>query len=191
MDSGPDAAHRINSFALVAYLRGPLAHFTDSLREELVPGCASNAHVTVLPPRALVSGAAEAVDLITDRLKSFSAFHIEAISIQVFPITDVIFAEVGEGSDELMDMHRELNTGALEFDEPFEFHPQLTLAQGLRPEQVPELLELADRRWHDYKRRYSSRFLVENLTFVQSTVGNRWIDLCGWDLDPRPAVYSR
>jgi 2'-5' RNA ligase len=190
-NGGPDASSRINSFALVAYIHGPLAGFIDSLREELVPGCLSIAHVTVLPPRPLAADPANAFDFISARLRNYSAFPIEAVGLRVFPVTDVIYAEIGEGSAELLQLHRMLNCGVLEFSEPFEYHPHLTLAQGLQPGQLPALLEAAERRWREYRQSHSGRFLVEKLTFVQNTAENRWIDLESWDLDPRPAVYSR
>lgn len=190
-NGGPVASDPINSFALVAYLHGPLADFIDSLREELVPGCLSIAHVTVLPPRPLAADPSEAAGWISERLRNFSAFPIEAVGLRVFPVSDVIYAEVGEGCNKLLELHRVLNTGVLEFSEPFEYHPHLTLAQGLQPEQLPELLAAAERRWREYRLSHSGEYLVEKLTFVQNTVGNRWLDLADWNLDPLPAVYSR
>ena len=188
---GPDPTDRINSFAVVAYLRGPLAEFIDSLRSELVAGCESRAHVTILPPRPVNSEADDAADLITRRVTDFAAFQIEATRIRIFPITQVIYADIGGGTHELHDLHRLLNVDSLFFEEPFEYHPHLTLAQGLQAEEVQELYETADRRWHEFQRRHSSRFTVDTLTFVQNTVGNRWIDLAEWDLRSPAGVYSR
>jgi 2'-5' RNA ligase len=107
----------------------------------------------------------------------------------VFPITHVIYADIGEGTAELEQMHRVLNRDGLFFEEPFEYHPHLTLAQGLMPEDVPDLIQLAERRWDEWS--HGRTFTVNMLTFVQNTVENKWLDLADWTL-PRPAeVYSR
>jgi len=191
MICGPDPSDRLNSFAVVAYIRGPLADFIDSLRAELVDGCDSHAHVTILPPRPVSSSPEAASGMITRNLGDFAAFDFEATRIHVFPITQVIYTDIGAGSSELHDLHRRLNVDELYFDEPFEYHPHLTLAQGLQPEEVPALYELADRRWHEFQRRHSRHFTVDNLTFVQNTAGNRWMDLAAWDLHRPARVYSR
>ena len=189
--SGPDPTDRINSFAVVAYLRGPLAEFIDSLRSELVRGCQSRAHVTILPPRPVNSEVAAAAGLITERVADAATFQIEATRIRVFPVSQVIYADIGTGTGELHDLHRLLNVDSLFFDEPFEYHPHLTLAQGLQPEEVQALFELADHRWQEFRRLHSSRFIVDTLTFVQNTIDNRWIDLAEWDLRSPAGVYSR
>ena len=44
---------RLNVFALVIYIPGPLGKFLDDLRRELVPSYNPHAHVSVLPPRPL------------------------------------------------------------------------------------------------------------------------------------------
>jgi 2'-5' RNA ligase len=187
----PDPSDRINSFAVVAYLRGPLAEFIDSLRAELVSGCVSHAHVTILPPRPLNAEVEAAAGLITRRVADFAAFPVEAIGIRVFPVTQVIYADIGAGAQELRNLHRMLNVDELHFDEPFEYHPHLTLAQGLEPEGVDGLYELAGRRWTEFERRHSREFAVGTLTFVQNTGGNRWIDLAEWELRSPAGVYSR
>jgi 2'-5' RNA ligase len=189
--SGPDPAERINSFAVVAYLKGPLAEFIDNLRAELVAGCESHAHVTILPPRSVSAATEDAATLITRRVNDFAAFPIEATGIRVFPVTQVIYADIGAGASELRDLHRRLNTDELYFEEPFEYHPHLTLAQNLQPEDVDGLFELADRRWHEFRRSHSGGFMVDILTFVQNTAGNRWMDLAEWELRSPAGVYSR
>ena len=46
-------------------------------------------------------------------------------------MTNVVFLEIGKGSAELRDMHRAMNRGALAFDEPFAYHPHITVAQEI------------------------------------------------------------
>jgi len=176
----------INSFALIFYLPEPLAGFLDSLRCELVPRCLAKTHVTILPPRPLASGLPEnAWHDLNDSLDAFPPFRVELMSIEVFPGTDVIYLSVGAGQRELEGMHAALNRGPLQFDEPFPYHPHVTLAQQLSPEQVEPSAALARRRWRDFP--YSRSFTVDRLTFVQNTVENRWADLAGRTLSIRMA----
>lgn len=176
----------INSFALISYLPEPLAGFLNSLRCELVPRCQAKTHVTVLPPRPLANGLPESAwDSLNDALDGMPPFRVELASIEVFQGTNVIYLSVGAGYRELEKMHAALNRGALEFAEPFEYHPHVTLAQELRPEQVEMTLARARSRWREFP--YSHSFLVDRLTFVQNTAENRWADLAGRQLSIRMA----
>jgi len=58
----------LNSYALVAYLQGPLADFVDNLRRVFTPGCTHRAHITLLPPRPLTDGVEEAMDAANGEL---------------------------------------------------------------------------------------------------------------------------
>jgi 2'-5' RNA ligase len=186
MHCDPDGSDRLNSFAVVNYIRGPLADFLDSLRAELVTGCDIHAHVTILPPRPVRDPAA-ATDLIASHIPDFHAFVIEATSIRVFPETNVIYADIGMGRSELINMHSVLNVDGLQFAEPFEYHPHLTLAQGLDSAAVAALVELANRRWREF--RHARTFVVDSLTFVQNTIENTWIDLARWELRGAAELY--
>ena len=176
----------INSFALISYLPEPLAGFLNSLRCELVPRCQARTHVTVLPPRPLATGLPETAwrDL-SDSLESFPPFRVELASIEVFPGSNVIYLSVGAGCRELEKMHAALNQGPLQFAEPFEYHPHVTLAQQLLPEEVESAVARARSRWREFP--YSHSFTVDRLTFVQNTEENRWADLAGRVLSIRMA----
>jgi 2'-5' RNA ligase len=176
----------INSYALISYLPEPLAGFLDALRCELVPRCQAKTHVTVLPPRPLAEGLPDGAwrDL-NDSLDAFPPFRVELTSIEVFQGTNVIYLSVGAGYRELEKMHTTLNRGPLGFVEPFEYHPHVTLAQQLLPEQVEAASALARRRWREFP--YSHSFMVDRLTFVQNTIENRWADLAGRVLSIRMA----
>jgi 2'-5' RNA ligase len=180
------AGKAINSFALISYLPEPLAGFLDSLRCELVPRCQAKSHVTVLPPRPLSGGLPETAwrDL-NDYLDEFPPFRVELASIEVFQGTDVIYLSVGAGFRELERMHAALNRGPLQFAEPFEYHPHVTLAQQLSPCEVESAVALARRRWREFPSSHS--FMVDRLTFVQNTEENRWADLAGRALSMRIA----
>lgn len=175
MDGCNGRGTRINSFALVSYLPEPLAGYLDSLRNDLVQECRAKAHLTVLPPRPLVCPVKDALQELVEALQDFQPFHVELGDIEVFPDTQVIYVSVGAGSAELERLHRALNSGRLEFREPFAFHPHVTLAQELEPGRIAAATELAMRRWREFP--HARDFMVDHLTFVQNTIENRWTDL--------------
>jgi len=55
----------------------------------------------------------------------------------------VIYIEIGAGAADLRRMHAAMNTGALEFQEPFPYHPHITLAQEIPQQEVRAVHELA------------------------------------------------
>ncbi len=170
-----DGAEPINSFALVTYIPGQLGEFLDRLRRDLVPTCIPRAHVTILPPRPLSVSPAEAWAHMYPLIKDFPAFEIEAGDVRMFESTSVIFVEVGAGRTELRRMHDRLNGGPSGFAEPFAYHPHITLAQDLSPEQVEEIRRIAEIRWAEYSGERS--FSADTVTFVQNTTRNQWLDL--------------
>jgi len=175
MYTDPAAWDRINSFALVSYIPEPLAGFLDRLRQELVPDCFLRAHVTILPPRPICSPPGEAWDLVRWFAPQFAPFDVEMTDVDVFPVSDVIYVNITAGSEQLHRIHVALNTGGLRFQEDFPYHPHLTLAQKLKPDQVDELTRVARARWAEYSSPKS--FRVDQMVFVQNTRGNQWIDL--------------
>ncbi len=174
-------------FALVIYIPGPLGEFLDDLRRELVPGCNPHAHVSLLPPRPLSVDWKVASRQAASIMETWSPFEVELTTVEVFPATDVVYVEVGDGAHELHRMHRTINTGPLQFADPFPYHPHSTLAQGLDPGRVAEIRASAIRRWNEY--RGSRRFLAESAMFVRSTRTDCWIDLAEYELG-RSAVKS-
>jgi 2'-5' RNA ligase len=180
---------RINSFALVAYLSDPLAGFLDRLRTDLVPGCHAKAHVTILPPRPISAPAEQAWSEIEKGLQDVPPFRVELADIEIFPATQVIYLSVNAGSLELRRLHRLLNTGACSFEEPFSYHPHLTLAQDLERGQVETAMETTKQRWRQFSDRRN--FMVEKLTFVQNTIDNRWADLNLYPLKPQIHADAR
>lgn len=167
----------INSFALVSYIPEPLAGFLDELRMELVEECRARAHVTVLPPRPLAAPAEDPWPGLERHLHDFQPFQVELGTVEIFPVTQVVYIEVIAGQVQLKQLHTALNAGPLAFEEPFEYHPHVTLAQDLEPSAVASIYEKAVARWKDCREERS--FLVNRLTFVQNTLDNRWTDLHG------------
>jgi 2'-5' RNA ligase len=165
----------INSYALVSYVPGPLGSFLDHLRQELVPSCMAQSHVTILPPRELSADLDDVSRQLAADLQDFCKFSVEIADVRVFASTSVVYLGLGEGREEIIRMHRALNRSLLRAAENHEFMPHITLAQDLTPEQVPQIAELAKRRWSEFSN--PRRFEVDCLTFVQNTVSNCWMDL--------------
>jgi 2'-5' RNA ligase len=188
-DSTKRAVHippeeRLNVFALVIYIPGPLGEFLDDLRRKLVPGCNPHAHVSLLPPRPLAVDwpvASEQVRAVFDR---YSPFEIELTGIAIFPVTDVIYLEVGRGAGELRQLHQAMNVGSLEFEDPFPYHPHITLAQELPLETVAATNELAHRLWQEYTG--PRCFPAQHAAFVQNSLTSSWIDLAEYSLGGNP-----
>jgi 2'-5' RNA ligase len=175
MYKDPPVWDRINSFALVTYIPEPLAGFLDRLRQELVPNCFLRAHVTSLPPRSLSSSPEAAWEEICAHAKQLAPFEIELGGIDLFPVSDVIYIQIAGGSEVLKRMHDAMNTDALAYREDFPYHPHVTLAQHLKPDEVDELVQVARGRWAECP--FPKTFRADKVVFVQNTRRNEWVHL--------------
>ena len=99
-------------------------------------------------------------------------------------MTNVIYLGVDGGAAELRQVHQAMNAGPLEFQEPFSYHPHITLAQELPGDKVAATSDLAHRLWRDYTG--PRRFPADHAAFVQNSFGNCWIDLAEFPLAGRP-----
>lgn len=178
--SGIPAEQRLNVFALVIYIPDPLGRFLDDLRRELMPGCSPHAHVSVLPPRPLAVDWRVAAEQVRVCAGTWAPFDIVLERIRIFPVTNVIYVELGTGAPEMFRIHAAMNSQALEFDEPFEYHPHITLAQEIPRDQVAAVDRRAQELWSGYTG--PRRFRAERTAFVQNTLGNCWIDLAEFSL---------
>ena len=177
----------LNVFALVTYIPAPLGEFLDHLRRELVPHDDPRAHVSLLPPRPLAGEWRQAWAEVRKALEHRAAFEVELTGIRTFPVTDVIYLEVGAGSAELCDIHAAMNSNSLAFHEPFAYHPHVTLAQDLSHQDVADVLQRAERRWREFRGPRS--FRAERAVFVQSTISDRWLDLAEYRLGNAPVNF--
>jgi 2'-5' RNA ligase len=177
-----DGAGPSNVYALVTYIRDPLGGFLDGLRAELVRGCKLHSHVSVLPPRPVKTTAHAAWQQIEAEIRQMPSIEIEATAVSVFPETLVLYLEIGRGRNDLVWMHKTLNTGHVAYRETFEYYPHITLAQDLAPSQVEEARKLAHRRWQAFPHKRS--FPLETLTFVTNAGGAEWVDLARCRLAP-------
>jgi len=174
------AEQRLNVYALVIYVPDPLGRFLDDLRRALVPNCNPHAHVSVLPPRPLAGEWQAAGEQVRVTNATFSPFEITLTGIEVFPLTNVVYLQLGKGADEMYALHAAMNTEALAFKEPFVYHPHITLAQEIRAEEVQSVRERARSIWAEWDG--PRGFLADRAAFVQNTMGNCWIDLAEYPL---------
>jgi len=167
----------LGQFALVSYIPDPLAQFLDDLRVELTPGCNPRAHVTILPPRPLPNDAdvKDTVQLIVEECRNLPPFRVEPGDIRVFEESNVVYLDIAKGIDELREFYRVLNRGPLEYKESFPYHPHITIAQKIAPDQAPRLAATARGKWAEY--RGPRAFMVSSLSFVQHVAPSIWTDV--------------
>jgi 2'-5' RNA ligase len=167
-------------FGLVLYMPDPLGRFLDDLRHELVPAYNLHAHVSMLPPRPVTADWRAAEEQARGVLEAWPAFEIELGEANIFPVTDVVYLEIGRGADRLSELHSRLNAGTLEFAEPFAYHPHVTLAQDLAPEAVTPAFETVTRRWREYDG--PRAFLARTAVWVRNHSGDGWLDLAQYEM---------
>jgi hypothetical protein len=186
MGFDPNGMDRLNQFALVIYIPDPLGKFLDDLRLELAPDCRPHAHVSVLPPRPLSTPWQLVCEEARALAGEFAPFEIAAGEPAMFPATEVIYLELARGGGDLRRMHDSLCRGKLQFEEPYPYHPHITLVQHAPSETIPALFENAARRWREYAGPRS--FLAEKAVFVQNTSQDCWIDLAEFSLGSVPVL---
>jgi 2'-5' RNA ligase len=113
-------------------------------------------------------------------MEVWSPFEIELTDIGTFPATDVIYLELGDGAAELHRLHHAMDSHFLAFEEPFAYHPHVTLAQEIPQSEVASLFEKAAARWKEYGG--PRRFRAERAVLVQNRVPDCWIDLAEYAL---------
>jgi 2'-5' RNA ligase len=172
----PSGGKRIlGQFALVSYLPDSIAQYLDRLSREITPNCNPRAHVTVLPPRPFSGDLEKTVEDLGKESRLFSPFEVDLGDIEVFPRTHVIYLTLKEGEGHLHALHENLNSGQLEYDGPFPYHPHITVAQDFDPERLPDLVSIAREAWAQYAG--PRRFTVECLSFVQNVAPQTWVDV--------------
>jgi 2'-5' RNA ligase len=171
----PGEQQTLGHFALVSYIPDPLAQFLDDLRTELTPDCRPRAHVTVLPPRPLDHDLKDVVRQIAAQCRNVTPFRIELGEIEVFKASHVVYLGIARGVDELRELYLLLNRGPLAWKENFPYHPHITIAQNVSPEEAPRLAALAREKWAGYTG--SRSFVVSTLSFVQHVAPLIWTDV--------------
>jgi len=170
----------LGQYALVSYITGPLAQFLDELRLELTPGCNPHAHVTILPPRPLEQGVEDTIREITEESRLCPPFHVELDAVEIFPGSNVVYMNIGCGSEQLQHLYGGLNCGSLKYRECFPYHPHITLAQHVTGEEAVAMAATARERWAVWAG--PRRFEVTGISFVRNVAPSVWEDLAALPL---------
>ena len=156
--------------------------YLNELRAELVPGCKLRSHITLLPPRLLSSPPERLVRELEEKVPSLRSFNVTLGDLDIFSSTGVIYLGLRSGQNELLEMHHTLADGIFAFDEPFRFHPHITLAQEIPADRLQQCLNHAHARWRAWA--HDRSFPISNLTFVRNVIPARWDTLSEHVLQP-------
>jgi 2'-5' RNA ligase len=170
-------------FALVSYVPEPLGPFLDQLRLSLPGAEFPQAHITLLPPRPLavtIDAASRHAKCVLNR---FSAFDVELSAVRKFPETNVLYLDLTDGGEIVRDLHQALNSGDLHYQEPFEFHPHLTLGGPVPNATVGAVQEEAEIAWRSFL--LTRRFAVQEIVGLwagSNGIGLSWQRLWSYNL---------
>src|SRR5438309_2114852 len=169
-----------SQYALVAYVRHPIGEFVQNLRRDLHPDLPHlPAHVTVLPPRHLPTGANEeksAVESLERMCRDIDPFEIVLGDVETFvPVTPTVFLRVEHAAYRLRELHDRLAIGCLRSEEPWPYMPHLTIVKMGGEQSAMAAFEFARDRWKQYTG--SRRIVIEELTFVREAGDGSWLDL--------------
>jgi 2'-5' RNA ligase len=139
------------TFALVSYIPTPLGPVLDDLRRKVPGNDRTQAHITLLPPRKLQVCVEDASEQATRILGNFGGFNVQLSSVEQFPITNVLYLNLTDGSSNIHALHNELNQDGLADDEQFEFHPHLTLGGPVDEGHLPRIHQSVSEAWEAVK----------------------------------------
>lgn len=179
---------QVGNYAVVAYVRDPVAEFVESLQRELQPEKVQLiAHLTILPPRPLRGPESEAVEGIERVCRDVQPFEVRLGDVETFlPVTPTVFIRVAHAAYRMRELHDHLNTGALWYEEPWPYMPHLTICKLADNYCALDAVRIARERWEQYQR--SRTILIDQLMFVRETGTNSWSDLAPVPLGRRLAV---
>ena len=168
--------------ALVTYVRNPVGEFVEKLRQELHPDLPHlPAHLTILPPRALVGSELSALETLEELCSRSEPFEVELGDVETFvPVTPTVFIRVEHFAYRMRELHARLNTQALASVEEWPYMPHLTIVKLSTEQLAREAYLVARDRWAEFGG--SRRIAVQQLSFVREEGQNRWVDLAGLPL---------
>ena len=171
-------------YALVAYIKNPVAGFIENLRRELHPDLPHlAAHVTILPPRSLSGTQTEALQVLEDVCAATDPFEISLDDVQTFfPDTPTVYIRISH-AELIYELHNRLNVGVLAFREEWPYVPHLTIVKMATQLPAKRAFALACERWSRYGG--TRRILLESLTFVREQEPDIWVDLAPLPLGRR------
>ena len=164
-------------YALVAYVRGPVGEFVESLRRELHPEQPHlAAHLTILPPRSLQGSENSALQLLERICGQEEPFEVNLGGVETFiPATPTVYIRVDGAASRMCALHQRLNAEALASQEEWPYIPHLTIVKMSGEQVAQNAFGIARERWLRYSG--SRRILLEKLTFVREDTQNCWVDV--------------
>lgn len=162
-------------FALVAYIPGALGSAIDELSLSLSSARRGKAHLTLLPPRPLILSPQTAAGLLSNVLISLAPFEVELTEIARFPVTEVLYIDLGRGAEEAHRAHETLNQGLFFYEEPFEYRPHVTLTPAGEQADALRLEQRAIEQWAQVTT--SKRFVVQRLDLLRQDRTGGWQSL--------------
>jgi 2'-5' RNA ligase len=166
-------------YALVAYVKNPVGEFVERLRRQLRPELPHMAaHLTVLPPRPLHGSEQSAREILEDVCSRFAPFTVTLGDVETFcPRTPTVFIRVAGESYRMRELHDQLNTKTLAFQEEWPYMPHLTIVKMSLESQAQDAYRIAHERWAHFDGNRDIQ--VSELTFVREDKQNSWVDLAG------------
>jgi 2'-5' RNA ligase len=152
------------SVALVTYLPDPLGAFLTKLRSYFPGEDQPEAHITLLPPRALTLPLGAASHAISRMLDRIQPVELELGQVKAFPGTNMLYLSIERGAEELLQLHRSLNDGELFAHEKFEYIPHLTLSGPLTADELNGAVERANEAWNAAG--HDRRFLLNEVVVL-------------------------
>lgn len=174
-------------YGLVAYVKDPVGEFVEQLRRDLHPELPHlAAHLSLLPPRCLQGSEAMAMETLEEVCSGIEPFEVSLGEVETFiPVTPTVFIRVAHAAFRMRELHDQLNTGALAFEEQWPYMPHLTIAKLGAESQAQSAYLTARQRWLEFT---GSRCIhVTDLTFVREVEQNHWVDLAPVPLGRRLA----
>jgi 2'-5' RNA ligase len=172
-------------YGLVAYVKTPVGEFVERLRQEMHPELPHlAAHLSLLPPRCLQGSESSALETMEEICSRVEPFEVTLGEVETFiPVTATVFVRVANGAQRMRDLHAQLNTKALAFEEQWLYLPHLTIVKMSNEEQAQKAYHAARKRWSKFT---GTRCItMKDLTFVREVDQNSWIDIAPVPLGPR------
>jgi 2'-5' RNA ligase len=158
-------------YALVTYLRNPVGDFVEQVRRELHPTIAHmSAHLTILPPRELKGSEKSALEFLEEACSHVLPFSVELGDVETFlPTTPTVFIQVKRAAYRMRELHDQLCSKGLRYDENWPYIPHLTIMKTGTDAEARSALDLARKRWAEFQGDRAVH--VEELMFVRETDG--------------------
>ncbi len=132
-------------------------------------------HLTILPPRPLRFSIDRACTLIAELANRLPAFAAELSDVCYFSETDFLYLDVAEGSCKLREIHQNLNSGELKYNELYEFRPHVTLGGPIREASLEGERQRIEREWNSSS--CPRRILIDELVCLwmdPESAGTEW-----------------